>query len=348
MNKLYTDLNFAASYAGINALRRETKNRPEKKDLNEFLIRDRTYTLHKPRRYRFQRLKTIPTGWMTDLQADLGDFQALSKENSGYRFLLVTICVLSRKMFVAPLKSKFSKDMIPAFTEIFRKMPQLPLSIYTDKGGEFESREMQNFFKNLNIKKYAAESSAVKSALAERAIRTIKTRLYKYFSEKNTVKWYDVIQQFVRNINNSVCRTTGMKPNDINEKNAQAVWDKLYTPIPTPKKPKYRVGDQVRLALKKEVFDRGYLASFSDEIFDIALVNKTDPPTYVLKRNDGSFFKGKIYENQMSKTIKDSSTTYRIEKVLRRKKVNNKLHYFVKFVGFSNAHNSWITEDDFV
>uniref|UniRef100_A0A914QTF2 Chromo domain-containing protein n=1 Tax=Panagrolaimus davidi TaxID=227884 RepID=A0A914QTF2_9BILA len=225
MDKLYADLNFPASYAGINALQRELKGKPEKKELEDFKLRNRTYQLYRSRYYKFKRLKTMCTSWMTDFQADLADFQKLSRQNK-------------------------------------------------------------------------------------------------------------------------VCRTTGLKPNDINEKNAQQVWEKVYGHPEEPAAPKFKVGDHVRIALKKSVFDRGYLNNYTDEIFQIVTVQRTNPPTYVVRHENGDIVKGKIYEKQLIKTIKNTETTYRVERVIRQKRQDGKKHYYVKFMGFPNPQ--WITEDDFV
>lgn len=86
MDKLYSNLNFPASYAGINAIQREIKGKPEAKEFKDFLLRNRTYQLYRPRYYKFKRLKTICTSWMTDWQADLGDFQKLARQNKGILF----------------------------------------------------------------------------------------------------------------------------------------------------------------------------------------------------------------------------------------------------------------------
>jgi hypothetical protein len=79
-------------------------------------------------------------------------------------------------MFGVPVKSKNSADMKVAFDEVFKQMPSFPSAIYTDRGLEFQSTEMKNYFKELGVEQYAAKNSKIKAALAERAIRTIKTR----------------------------------------------------------------------------------------------------------------------------------------------------------------------------
>lgn len=64
-----------------------------------------------------------------------------------------------------------------SFDELFKQMPFLPESVYTDRGYEFESKEMKDYFEAKGVAKFAAKSSKIKAAVAERAIRTLKNRL---------------------------------------------------------------------------------------------------------------------------------------------------------------------------
>jgi IS30 family transposase len=114
------------------------------------------------------------------MQFDLGDFQSLAKKNAGNRYLLLGVDVLSRQMYGAPTKSKRPKDMIQAFEEVFKQLPFLAESIYTDRGNEFVAKEMKQYFEEKGIEKYETKSSAVKAAVVERAIRTLKNRLDEY------------------------------------------------------------------------------------------------------------------------------------------------------------------------
>ncbi|KAL3110835.1 hypothetical protein niasHT_014773 [Heterodera trifolii] len=162
-----------------NPLATVKKKHPKLKraEFDDFLQRNTTYTLFKPKREKFRRLRTVPTGFMTDVQADLADFQALSRKNSGYRYLLLAVDVLSRRMFGSPVKSKRPADVKRAFEEVFGQMPKLPETLYTDRGLEFLAKPMKEFFAENGIKKYET-SSKKKAAVAERAIRTLKTRLF--------------------------------------------------------------------------------------------------------------------------------------------------------------------------
>uniref|UniRef100_A0A183BY71 Integrase catalytic domain-containing protein n=1 Tax=Globodera pallida TaxID=36090 RepID=A0A183BY71_GLOPA len=105
-----------------------------------------------------------------NVQADLADFQALSRKNSGNRYLLLAVDVLSRRMFGVPVKSKKPADMKKAFEELFRQMPKLPETLYTDRGLEFVAKPLKEFYAEKGIKKFET-SSKKKAAVAERAIR---------------------------------------------------------------------------------------------------------------------------------------------------------------------------------
>ncbi|KAL3078151.1 hypothetical protein niasHT_031320 [Heterodera trifolii] len=82
INKIYNDPANPGGFAGASALYAAVKKKHPKlkrTEFDDFLQRNTTYTLFKPKREKFRRLRTVPTGFMTD-------FQALSRKNSGYRY----------------------------------------------------------------------------------------------------------------------------------------------------------------------------------------------------------------------------------------------------------------------
>ncbi|KAL3110576.1 hypothetical protein niasHT_012910 [Heterodera trifolii] len=180
-------------------------------------------TLMRPRRVHFPRAKTVAAGFMTDVQVDLADFQALSRHNGGHRYLLVAIDVLSKRLFVVPLKNKRAEEMLEAFKELIEQMPMVPHRIFSDKGTEFKNKLVKEFFEEQEIAKHEPVHSSVKASVAERAIRNVKQRLYRYFAEKQTLNWVDIVQQIVDGINSAPSRVHGMRPIDVNFKNAQKV-----------------------------------------------------------------------------------------------------------------------------
>ncbi|KAL3108119.1 hypothetical protein niasHT_015934 [Heterodera trifolii] len=237
------------------------------------LTSQRTYTLHRQAKRRYRRLPTLASGLHTEWQADLAIFDRLGKQNRGYSYLLVCIDTLSRQVFVEPVKTKTSANMIIAFGRIFKRSKYIPWKVLTDQGKEFTARAVQQFFRTKDVEHFCMLTSPqFHAGMAERANRSIKERLYRYFTERNTYKWIDVVQDIVRAINHSPNSTIGMRPADVNFKNAEALRQKLHNAAENVvrRQPKYRVGDRVRIEKYKHVFQKGYLPRFTNELFTMA------------------------------------------------------------------------------
>ena len=357
INKIYTDPGNPGGFSGVEKLYEQVrKNLPgiKKNDVRKFLQGNRTYTLFKPRLIKYKRSKFVPAGFLTDLQVDLGDFQTLAAKNSGFRYLLVCVDVLSRRLFTAPVKSKTGVEMKNAFEKIFSSMPYLPQQIFSDRGMEFESKEMLEYYKEKGIEKFKARASEIKAGVAERMIKTIKQRLYRYFSEKNTTNWIAVVPKITDAINNSVCRITGERPSDVNPENASSIWEKVYgnyvrgvkSQSKKTKINKILPGDNVRISRAKPIFEKGYLPTFSDEIFKVSSKSRANPEHFQLKDYKEDAIDGRFYEPELLKVRLDENTTFRIEKVLRKRTKKGKNEMLVKFIGYPETY--WIRSSDIV
>jgi hypothetical protein len=338
----FKNLESPAAFAGIAALQNELGL--PRKEIADELNKDRTYSLHKPRRTRFKRLKFQPSAYFTDLAVDLGDFKSLSRYNSGMKYVLIGVELLSRKVFTAAVKSKKSPDMADAFAKIFKEMKYVPWAVFSDHGGEMKGKQVQDLFKRHGITHKLSNDPSVKSAPAERSLRNLKTRLYKYLDEFATNRWIDALPKLTKAINGSVNRTLGVAPNQVNMRNWKIFYNKLYAKT-TPEKPKFAVGDLVRMQTFKEPLSKGYKANFSDEIFVIDEILPKNPVTYRLKDLRGKRRRGQFYSPELTKTVE---STYRIEKILRRRVRDGIKQLFVSWRGFSNDHNQWINESDVI
>jgi hypothetical protein len=352
LKKVYYDTRSPACYAGVRKVYLEAKRQNPLVTIRlvkDFLEKERTYTLFRSVRHRYKRLKTIPAGLNVDWQADLIDMSQLSEHNQGYRYILNVVDALSRMLYTAPVKSKHSVNMIEAFEKVFEKAQAKPWRLMTDRGVEFVAKDLMDYYNKKDIiKKVAYTNDEVKCAMVERANRTLLERLYKYFSENNTLEWIKVLDKIVHAINRTVHTTTGIRPIDVTYKNANAIReDLIYKRESTnTRNAQFKVGDHVRISYRKKPFRKGYLPNFTDEIFTIEKARNTKPPTYLLVDDNGEQIKGWFYNENLVRTSKD--TTYRIEKVLRERKLHGKKEYFVKFIGYDDKHNLWITEDQLV
>ena len=235
LNYAYYDVNSPACYSGVQRVYLEAlRHCPtiNRSDVYDWLRKQRTYTLYRPTVRKFTRLRTVPTGLNTDWQADLTLFNALKDYNDGFKYILVCVDVLSRMVYAEPVREKSAAHMRPAFDAVLERAGVVPWKLFTDRGVEFESREMRKYFYEKDIIKFSAHTNKVqKAAVVERMNRTIKERLYKYFSQRNTLRWLDVLQRMVSAINHSVCRMTGMPPVDVTEENAPGLRNRLYEPL---------------------------------------------------------------------------------------------------------------------
>lgn len=349
----YYDINSVAAFAGVDKVYREAKRHDAsitREDVLKYLQSEPTYTLHRPSRKRYKRLKTMPTGLNSDWQCDLAIFDKIRKYNNNFPYCLVCIDVLSRKIYVTPAKSKSSGDMIVAFNKIWKKSKGIkPNKLYSDQGWEFQARQMKEYFSSLNIQKFVTYSQDVHAALAERANRTIKDRLYRYFTQYKTWRWIDVIDRLVENINNSVNRTTGVAPNSVTYKNSQDIFTKLYKRNPDQEfheGTRYKVGDIVRIDREKGKFGKGYLPSYTEELFRITKAKPGDsignPSYYRIEALNGEQILGIFYNENLSKTTIDPNS--RISEIIKER-INQRGHkeYLVRWIG-EEIEPKWVKD----
>ena len=127
------------------------------------------------------------------------------------------------------------------------------------------------------------------------------------------------------------------------KKNELTVWRNLYPDHLEIRdiKPKFSVGDKVRISKKKKTFEKGYTTRWTEEIFTITEVKHTLPVTYKIADLNGEEIKGSFYEPDLQKT---SQQLFRIEKVIKRGKKKS----LVKWKGYSDDFNSWVNNKDIV
>ncbi|KAL3087903.1 hypothetical protein niasHS_009465 [Heterodera schachtii] len=316
---LYKDLSSPVAFTSAEPLLREArKTQPKinRADVQNYLATQRTYTLHRQAKRRYRRLPTLAPGLHTEWQADLAIFDRLAKQNRGYKYLLVCIDTLSRQVFVEPVKTKTSVNMIRAFGRIFKRSKYIPWKVLTDQGKEFTARTVQHFFRAKDVEHFCMLTSPqFHAGMAERANRSIKERLYRYFTERNTYTWIDVVQDIVRAINHSPNSSIGMRPADVNFKNAEALRQKLHNAAENVvrRQPRYRVGDRVRIEKYKHVFQKGYLPRFTFELFTVSEVHtERSPVVYRLRDDHNEIISGTV-EQQFVQVEWQTGNMVRIE-----------------------------------
>ena len=292
--------------------------------------------LHKPVKRKFNKRRVLVNGIDKIWAADLADMKAFKKYNDGYTFLLLVIDTFSKYGWIVPLKNKKGETVAEALKNIFEK--RKPEKLWTDKGTEFYNKNVKKL-----IEIYSTENEE-KSSIVERWIRTMKEKMWKYFTDNKTFTYIDVLPDLVEDYNNTVHSSIKMTPIEASKKkNELTVWRNLYPDRFEINKltPKFSVGDEVRITKKKKVFEKGYTTRWIEEIFTIKEIQNTNPITYKLEDLKGEEIKGTFYEPELQKT---GQQIYRIEKITKREKGKS----CVKWKGYSDKFNSWVDNEDLI
>ena len=349
MNELLKSIYFnPKNPAGLSSIKKlsESSGVSEKK-VKKWLKSHPTYTLHRMARKTYPTRKYIVHDLDEQWQADLADVALIARQNKGYTFILTVIDIFSRYAWARPLKNKSGKEVTKAFKSIFRE-GRIPKRIQTDQGKEFENRHVRALFAEHDIELFSVKS-AYKAAIVERFNRTLKSKMWKYFTLSLKQKWTTVLQDIVSSYNNSVHRMIRRKPTDITPENAAEVREEIYSKRKKSKKQSdIKVGDAVRISKVKSVFEKGYLANWTEEIFSVDSVNrKYSPITYKLKDYNGEVIEGSFYRHEIQPIIHDDDT-FLVEKVIQTQKRGNETWCFVKWRGYPSNMNSWVRKADIV
>ena len=344
LRDLYFNPKSPVAYSGLNKIWRKARDdgyKVSKSDVKSFLEDQSTYTLHKPSIKRFPFRKTMVSYTDQQWQADLVDMQKFEKDNKGHRFILTITDIFSRYAWAKPLKSKRGEEVKDVFVDIFKEAK--PEKIQFDDGKEFYNKYLKELLEQNKIEWFSSFSDK-KAAVVERFNRTLKTRMWKLFTAKETDKWLDILEDLVNGYNNSLHSSIGMKPIDARkDKNEEAVWYNLYGAHlqETFGKQKFKVGDSVRITKYKTIFGKGYLPNFTEEVFKIKQVIFTYPIVYKLEDYQNEDIDGYFYEEELSYVPNPDQLEYKIDKVLRHKTLNGEKYGLVKWKGYGDKFNSW-------
>ena len=192
----------------------------------------------------------------------LADMQSLSKYNKGIKYLLCAIDLFSKYAWVVPLNDKRGISIVNAFQKIISE-GRKPNKIWVDQGGEFYKKYFKRFLGINNIEMYSTYNKG-KYVVAERFIRTLKSKIFKLMAAVSKNVYFDVLDDIVNKYNNTIHRTIKMKPIDVTD-DSYAEYNEDFN----KKDPKFKVGDHVRISKYKNIFAKGYTRNWSEEVLVI-------------------------------------------------------------------------------
>ena len=216
-------------------------------------------------------------------------------------------------LYAVPVKRKSSNYMSEAFELVLNKFDHFPNSIITDQGLEFYNSSVQKVFQTYGINHYHMKTKTQwKTPMAERVIRTIKTRLERYFYKHKTKCWIKFLPQLVKNYNRTPHRSIGMAPIKVNFQNSEEVYKRMFGNTNLRVIPRLAVDDRVRILIEKALFDKGYKQNWTTEIYIIsAVIQKAGIVWYKIKTLTNKSVPGIKYYYQLNLVSKNVGNGHR-------------------------------------
>jgi hypothetical protein len=353
LKSIYFDPKHPASFQGAKKLHQSVKEEGLFKigltRLRRWLQENESYSLNKPLRRKFKRGRVIVASKGDQYDADLADFQKWGRENDGVRFLLVVIDIFSRYAWVEPLVNKSNTTVRKAFEKIFEE--EKPRRLRTDAGKEFTGNIMDKFFTDNNVTHFLALNET-KANYAERLIKTLKSKIWRYITNNNSFRYVDRLADIVHSYNHTEHSTIGMKPINVTETVEKGLWWTQYK----PKKPymetgdktssdqfTFKVGDLVRIPHLRTAFAREYDQKWTGEIFVIneSFVRQGIQVYTLLDQND-ELVLGTFYKSELQRVNPDDKKLWKIDQVLEERGSGKNKRLYVKWKFWKKDFNSWI------
>lgn len=335
MESIYYSPRKVGSLGGVRLLARSANENII--NTQAWLSTQRAYSLHKPARRRMDSYRKYRSSfYMYQLQADLVEMRKTASKNNNYNYILTVIDLFSRYAWAVPIKRKTGVDIVSAFQQIFTS--DTPIYLQVDQGTEFYNVIFKRFLRENNVQLFSVYSPQ-KAALVERFNRTLKSKMYRYFTWKNTQIWYDILPDLVHSYNNSPHSSLPLTLSPIEatlDENWWTVWSHSNINKPVVRH-KYRVGDYVRISKIKGIFTKGYLSNWSEQVYRIHSINLRDTPVmYTIIDYNSEIIQGSFYQQELQKVSKPDK--YPIERVYKKQGHRS----LVKFLGYPEKY--WVNE----
>ena len=146
---------------------------------------------------------------------DLADVYNLKKQNDGVAFLLCVIDVLSKYAWYPENGERKFRGLRKIYLK--GRTSTRTLSI--------RSRERIYQFKAFkSIHFFTTRNTDTKSSIVKRFQRTLKARMWQYFTRNETRRYLDIFPDLVYDYNHSFHRSIQRAPVEVNSSNVLRVW----------------------------------------------------------------------------------------------------------------------------
>lgn len=354
---LYYDPKHSGAYGGVEklyrAVRKDGKFVLGRQKIRNWLLKQEDYAVHRETRSTFKRRRVVAPFVDYQWDVDTANMAYYKKGNDGYAYFVLAIDILSKFVWTLPLRTTTGQEMVKALSSIFAT-GRKPTHLRSDPGSEFANQKVKDLLKKEDVTFFVTRN-VVKASYAERAIKTIKSRLIRYMTRHQTHRWVDVLPKVTESYNNTYHRSIKRTPQSVKAKDSVELWKLQYDLLPktsskTLKKQrvrdyKFKVGDLVRVSFLRRAFQREYDERWSRELFVVNQRFMSEGiPQYRLKDYAGEVVDGTFYGQQLKKAFEQER--YLIEKVLRSRKRGGQKQLLVRWRGWPSKYDSWIDETD--
>ena len=273
-----------------------------------------------PQMTKFRRERIIPLYKDETWSADLIDKSSLSKYNNNYKFILTVIDIFTKYAWAIPLKNKSGLSIANGFKLVLGENPhggsesRKPEKLWVDRGSEFYNKTFKSLLKEYGTGKAASgielysTYSDLKAVFIERFDRTLLHIINKPMFINGAGNWVNILNDAVLTYNNNIHSTINMTPVDASNNPDKVKYTFNFKNI----KPKFKVGDYVRNADKRNIFSKSYTSNWNRELFKVNEVLKTQPPTYKKEDINGEIIEGKYYEQELLKSEFDFESNNKV------------------------------------
>ncbi len=360
LEKVYFNTSHPASYSGLDKLYRAVKDKNiTKGQVKKWLQSQEHYTVQKQSRQKFKRRRVIVPYMYYQADVDTANMKRYTKQNNGYAHFLVVIDCFSKKAYTKALKSLTGKEMVEAIKSIFKD--EIPFTRWrSDMGVEFNNKDVKKYLKSQNVKHFVTHNTEIKANIAERLIKTLKSKMYRYMSNKNTHHWIDQLQSITDSYNNTFHRSIQQSPASVTKKDESKIWKLLYEnhPKPKPKRkhpPKaknpfrFKLNDTVRISSIKQPFEKEVDETWTREHYLVSDRFVTESiAQYKLKDISNEPLLGTYYQYELQKVYIQPDATYLISKILRKKGKGKNQMMLVQWLGWNKKHSTWIRASELI
>ena len=345
LGSLYFDTKQPGSFSGVQKFYSEVKKKRKdisKNEVRVWLQNQPSYSLFKQLSRKVKRPKVLSPFKFYMLDGDTANFSSFADENDGYKYIAVFIDILSHYLYAFPLKTLKATEMKNVLIKLFNEVH--PYILRTDRGSEFKG-EVKGLLNKMKIK-LVNTSEHSKANYAERVIRTLRLRLARAWRNKHSHNWITILPEIVHSYNNTFHRTIKMSPSEALNTDDVRLWNIQYktdNQNDNIKKTSLKIGDVVRISKIPEKFDKESAAKWTEELFTISSVYFVQGyPRITLKDFNNEPIVDSFLPSELQKVEVSDSTTYDIEKILKRRKRKGQSEVLVRWKGWPPKFDSWI------